>query len=301
MKKCVILLFCILFTLATTLKAQENRVPIIIDTDLGLDDSRALTLFLSTKGVDIKAIITSDGSSSPKAGYENILRILRYLKKPLVPIGMGRTFGAPPWREKCDTLGWAIWPDSIDSHSTIPSSTDIILKILNDTYVPIVYICMGPLTNLAEALRNKNFPKERIEKVLYYGSSPSNSEQSWNTNRDLKAARFVFSSPLPIWVFNPAASQLIPFDSGFYNTIKRINTDAAQLIALTHKDKRVQILFGTKHSMIWDEILALYLNRPSLIMGEFLKNGNPVFRFKNWDKDEAKQLYIEMLGQGLQK
>ena len=299
MKHLTVLIFCIILFFSTILGAQENIVPVIIDTDLGLDDARALSLFLSSNKADIKAIVVSDGASSPNAGYENILRIYQFLRKPIVPVGIGRTYGAPPWRTKCETLGWAIWPDNIDSNSEIPNSTEIIIKTLTDTSVPIVYVCMGPLTNIAEALKNENFPSDRIEKILYYGTSPNDSEPSWNTMRDLEAARFVFSSELPVWVMHPSSDQLIAFDSDFYKKICSINTDTARLVVLTHKDKRVQDLFGTKHSMVWDEILALYIHKPSLIIGDYSGHGNPVFRFKNWDKNQASQLYFNILSQGM--
>lgn len=300
MKRSAVFLFCLISFVSTIVNAkevQEDIIPVIIDTDMGLDDARALSLLFNSNKLEIKGIITSDGASAPQAGYENIIQILEYLKKPVLPIGRGRTYGAPPWREKCNTLGWAIWPGSNNSEPEIPSSSEIILEILNNANSPIVYICIGPLTNLADVLKTDNFPLERIEKVLYFGTSPNSDAQSWNTRRDIDAARLVFSSSLPIWVFHPTPHQLIPFDTELYDSIDKINTNFARLIALTHKDKRVQRLFGTKHSMIWDEIIALYLFHPSLITGEYLATGNPVFRFKDWDKDQARELYLKVLSQ----
>ncbi len=296
MKKITLTLFAFIFS-SMIVMAEESTIPVIIDTDLGMDDARAFSLFLSSNKVSIKAIVTSDGASSPRAGYENILRIYKYLKKPFVPVGVGRTFGAPPWREKCDSLGWAIWPDNMQNNPGVPDSTDVLTKTLNEINSPAIYICMGPLTNIAGALKNENFPKRHIDKILYYGTSPNDPELSWNTRRDLESARFVFSSSLPIWVIHPSPDQLIAFNAEFYNTINSINTDTARLIVLTHKDKRVQRLFGTKHSMVWDEVLALYTYQPSLITLEQLQHDNPVYRFKSWNKDQAKRLYFDILRQ----
>ena len=68
----LILLFCI------KVAAHEVSVPAIVDTDMALDDVRALALILNSPHIQVKAIVTSDGSSSPRAGYVNVCNVLKF-------------------------------------------------------------------------------------------------------------------------------------------------------------------------------------------------------------------------------
>lgn len=293
MKKMI--LFLAFFILYFFGQAKAERTPILVDTDMGLDDVRALALLIGSDLVEVTDLVTSDGSSSPQAGVENVRRILQFLERPTIPIGIGRVLNAPPWREKSDTLGWTQWPQSIRQPAPVPSSKDTILRALTIAPRPLTYVCIGPLTNLAEALLDPNFPLMKVERVLYYGSSLDEQEFSWNTMRDKEAAQRVFSSPLQVWIFNPSVDQLLSFDSALYSEISHLETKPAKLITLVHRDARVQNQFGTRHSMVWDEMLALFLCKPTLVKGEFHKTGNPFFSFKEWNRIDARNLYLEIL------
>jgi hypothetical protein len=52
---------------------------VIIDTDCGFDDMRAICLLLTRPEITVKAILTSDGSLSPKEGLKKFYRYFKNL------------------------------------------------------------------------------------------------------------------------------------------------------------------------------------------------------------------------------
>lgn len=69
---------------------QNQKYDIIIDTDCAVDDLRAITMLCALKEVNIKAIITSDGTLSPEIGARKIKALLQSLGRLNVPVGIGR-------------------------------------------------------------------------------------------------------------------------------------------------------------------------------------------------------------------
>ena len=69
MKKVIILLLASCLT--TIIRAQplpaKLKHTVIIDTDCGIDDMRAISLLLARPEITIQAILTSDGSLTPAA------------------------------------------------------------------------------------------------------------------------------------------------------------------------------------------------------------------------------------------
>jgi inosine-uridine nucleoside N-ribohydrolase len=71
-----------------------DPLPVIVDTDMGLDDVRALALRWRLPGVKLRAIVTSDGSASPQAGLKNLRQVLAFLGAGPIPLGRGATLVA---------------------------------------------------------------------------------------------------------------------------------------------------------------------------------------------------------------
>jgi len=285
-------LFTAIQILCTILQA---RAAVIVDTDMGLDDVRATILLLQMDSIDIKAIITSDGSSSPWAGYWNVQRILKYFQQDSIPVGVGEELYAPLWREKSNTLGWAEFNEYSDICTELKIAHTLLTEIVEKSLTEITYICLGPMTNLSRYFLGGNREKGKIRRILYFGSSPSDSIKSWNTQRDLTSAKHVFSCTVPITFFNSRTLHLLPFDSSLYESICSIESRAAELIEIVHKDNRVQKLFGTGHSMIWDEMISLFLFSPSMFEIKPVQESKHLFEISDWKYSEANKNYLALL------
>jgi pyrimidine-specific ribonucleoside hydrolase len=278
--------------------AHEQRTPIIVDTDMALDDVRAISLLLSSHHVAVNAFVTSDGSSSPEAGCDNLQKVLTFLGKSDIPIGRGRQLNLPPppWRGISEALGWAELP-AVDpgKASSARQAVPLILDVLSKSQDPVSYVCLGPLTNLAEVLREQPSAAKRIASVFYYGLPPTESEPGWNTSRDKAASELVFRSGIPIYAMHLTPEQLLTFDVALYQQIAKLDTKPARLIALLHQHEKTQKLLSANHFIAWDETVALYLDDPALGVFEKMEKTDSVFHLVKWDRAEARADYPAIL------
>jgi pyrimidine-specific ribonucleoside hydrolase len=299
--------------------AHEEQAPVVIDTDMALDDVRAVSLLLSSQHLKVKAIVTSDGASSAAVGCENLRRILLFLGREEIPIGAGRPLDAPPpsWRGISETLGGAelspaaksnnqsIAPDAVqglasstgsDSRkNTCFDSVSVILNALQEADGGVSYLCIGPLTNLADILNRNPAVRDRIKSIFFYGTLPQETDSDWNTSRDLQAAKTVFAAGIPLYVFRLRDEQLLGFDAGLLGDIHNFNSPASRLISLLHREERTQKLLSQGHFKAWDETVALYMDNPRL--GSFTRADGqyPIFRLANWEREAARASYLEIL------
>jgi pyrimidine-specific ribonucleoside hydrolase len=316
-RKAAFSFFLVCFLLLNTgALAHEEQTPVIVDTDMGTDDVRALALMLSSPHLKVKAIVTADGASSPDAGIRNLRCILSFLGQGEIPVAAGATLAAPPppWREISEALGWAKLPDSGDSGcpaaneaASVPQrpaghtqgagsgAAALILKTLTESDQKVSYIAIGPLTNLAEALQMDPSARSRISGIFYYGTPPDEPEPDRNTSRDIRAARAVFASGVPLYAVRLQDERLLTFDSALLEEIRKLDSPASRLISLLYEDERVKKLLLQNHFKAWDETVALYVDDPQLGTFETVGGGSPVFQLSKWEKGAARAEYIEIL------
>lgn len=290
----------LIFIPALFLNGHTYKVPMIVDTDMGLDDLRALVMLLNSDMADIRLIVTSDGSLSPGKGIENLNRLLTHLKQENIPTVMGRKLEkpAPPWRDWTkDVLSFlpAAPPQTGDNENTPASRTSsAILRALKTTDAPCLYLCLGPLTNLADAYRSDPGIKKTVSRVIYYGSPVSVPDPAWNTVRDLDSARKAIDSGMRFVFFNGGDGELLKFDRTFFDSIESLDTPASRLFSSLHRSPAVQKLLNSGHFRIWDEMTVIYLNRPEIF--QFAVKGPDVSILQGFDTPGVYDTYLKLLG-----
>jgi pyrimidine-specific ribonucleoside hydrolase len=256
----------------------HDAIPVIVDTDMALDDARALALLLASPSVRVLAIVTSDGVSSPEAGVTNVSRLLRYLGHAGIPMGTGRTLDAAPspWRINATSANWTELGDPVVPPGGFRDAVGVIRSGLRSAPDRVRYLCLGPLTNLGDALKAEPELARRIEMVMWYGTPPGAPKAGWNADRDLDALRTVAAAGLTIEALQfPAASAPI-FDDDLLGELEKMDAPAAQAIARLHSGERTRQLVRANHLRMWDDFPALRLLQPSL--GETV----PVAGQSNW-------------------
>ncbi|MEW6363464.1 MAG: nucleoside hydrolase [Acidobacteriota bacterium] len=274
--------------------------PVIIDTDMALDDVRAIALLACSKTLEIKAVVTSDGAAGAAAGYENALAVLAILDLDHVPVGMGRPLDAPPppWRGLSDALGWSPMGSAGTPGRSPAETVAVVSSTLDGSAAPVDYICLGPLTNLAQVLREKPALATRIARVLYVGSKRADPTPGWNTLRDTEGADRVLGADLTVYQFDLEEPNVLRFDSGLWQEVGRIDTVPSNLIYDLHRDSRVQALLRERHFCAWDETVALYLHAPTIASTEPLPGRPRGLRIGGVDVDAARNTYLAILRRG---
>jgi len=277
--------------------AHTHRISLLIDTDMALDDIRALVMVLNSEWVDVPLIVCSDGSVSPQTGCRNLRILLEYFEKRDTDIVAGRTLGkpAPPWRSWSENLNWPESSTITIETTKIPSATDTILKTLNRSAEKVIYLCLGPLTNLADAIRWDPTVKEKISRVIFYGTSPGALDPDWNYTRDRESADLVFKSGLNIHSLHIPQEKSLLFDQNLYDRITTMHTRAAHIVTTLHDTPVITKLLEDGHFRVWDETTIIYLNYPSLFELAPEEKSARVMVLEDFRTDLVEQAYLKLL------
>jgi len=278
--------------------AHTYTISVLVDTDMALDDIRAISMLLNSDMVNIPLIVTSDGAVTPEVGCQNLEALLKYFKREDIKVAKGKLLGkpAPPWRSWSEDLKW---PEPRGEPGKILAGREAaaeILKRLEAIDEEIPYVCLGPLTNLAEALKLRpQVVKARISRLIYFGGHPDEPFRGWNTNRDPESARLVFDSGLNIYSISLPEQKLLRFDQELYKQINDIDTAAARLVTNIHQSPTVSSLLSEGHFHVWDEMAVIFLNQPALFKFVPSTSHDHVMRLANFEAQEVHNVYLKLL------
>ena len=156
-----------------------KKKKIIIDCDPGIDDSLALMLALSMEELEVLGITIVAGNAPVDMGYENALKILKFMGRLDIPVLKGAE--KPLIREYVnaldthgpDGLGGSFLPDvpASEYHAQTQSATGFMAGILNSEPDPVSIIALGPMTNLALLASENPSAFERIDTIVSMGGT----------------------------------------------------------------------------------------------------------------------------------
>ena len=237
---------------------------------MALDDMRALIMLLNSHMVDIPLIVVSDGVSSPEKGAANLKTLLSCLDRDHIPVAMGKASHMPPpiFRPLSENIQW---PDNCASSSrsiAAKVAPKAILEVLKAQPGPVGYLCLGPMTNLAEAIRRTPQIKSKISRVIYFGDHPQSASPrlEYGPGQPMPHPRF-FASGVDVYCIHPAERNLHPFDRNLLEKIEIIGSPAAQLVSTLHGGTAVQEAIDQQHLMIWDENTRDLPGKPRAFQG----------------------------------
>jgi len=184
-----------------------KKIPVILDTDIGgdIDDSWALALLLNCPELDTRLVVTAlEGGSDPISRARIVAKQIAKSEKAGIAVGAGKSV-----EETSETMG--NWADDYDiADYPAPFYEDGIGAMIDTIMASdeeITIICIGPLTNIAEALRREPriAEKSRILAVMgsiYNGHSLDAIAKcsDYNVRADIPAARAVFAAPWDITI-----------------------------------------------------------------------------------------------------
>lgn len=182
-------------------------MPIIVDTDPGIDDAAAIAIMVDDPSLDIRLVATVSGNVGIGHTTANALRLLTYLGKR-IPVAKGAA--APLMR--ANRFATEAHGESGMDGFTFPDPNMTLLaqgnavtneyKVLKASDVPVTLVTLGPLTNIAMLLSTFPEVKERIARIIMMGGSTGRGNigiyGEFNVTVDPEAAGIVFRSGLPI-------------------------------------------------------------------------------------------------------
>ncbi len=253
--------------------AIGQRTWVIVDTDAAPDDLRALCLLLAMDEVRVLGITVCDGGCAPDTGLRKVRGLLRALGRAGIPTaaGQARPGEPPPWRSFCESVPWG--DEAGTEGGTGPEAVELMRELLVSSRRPATVLCLGPLTNLAAAVRRHPGLVARIERVLWYNEAvepPSGS----NYDYDAASADLILAAELHLDVIGNPGADAAPFDEELLRRIERLGSPGAQIISAAHNSPAALERVLNGHFRLWDDLVPIYLRFPDLFAMEPLE-GRP--------------------------
>ncbi len=181
---------------------------IIIDTDPGIDDALAILLAIASPEVELEALTVVHGNCSVDQGVVNALGLLELAGAAHIPVARGAERPlVQPLLLAAETHGGAgLGYADLPAPETAPvgqPAAELLIERLMAAPGEITLVAVGPLTNLALALRLEPRLVGAVKEVFIMGGAIRHEGNTtplseFNIYCDPHAAHIVFHSGLPI-------------------------------------------------------------------------------------------------------
>jgi len=263
MKNYLLYLLLILFIYLPTQNyaGEPSKNPVIIDTDCGPDDFRAINYFLSDTETEILAITSEDGILEPEEGYLKIQALLKDFGHEGIPASQGiiSKNKAPAWRNIAKSIQWG---KPLISYSQPTEVKEFLVQTIIQEEHPVDIICMGPLTNIANAIIMEPSIKKEINRIIWFDQCQPDNKWT-NYGMDCLSGDYLLDSQIPVYRIK-AGDEPVDFDKSLLEKIGNINSPYAQKIYQSHSADSLMDKIEKKHLKIWDDLAAMFYFYPEL-------------------------------------
>lgn len=185
--------------------ASQSHLPIVIDTDPGIDDVVALALAARSPELEVLAVTTTYGNATLAATTRNARALLELAGRTDIPLRAGaerplaRELVTAPETHGPTGVGYAPVPEA----PPVVADPTVLLKVLASAHEPVTLVTLGPLTNLAHALQaDAEIVRSRVLRHLgMFGNvherGNANRWADFNAWSDPEATSAVLRSDLP--------------------------------------------------------------------------------------------------------
>jgi purine nucleosidase len=187
-----------------TLLAQSSKI--ILDTDIGddIDDAWALAFVISYKGFTPLGVTITHGNTPGRTPIAS--KLLHIARRDDIPVFVGRKTNDKVFQQ----YTWA--EDFKATRPSKKSAADFIVESVKRYPGEVTLLAVGPLQNLADALRKEPNLGKYVKRVVLmsgcvYGTSysPGKPVREWNVYQSTADAQLVYGAGLPLTI--------VPLDS----------------------------------------------------------------------------------------
>ena len=233
---------------------------IIVDTDMGLDDARAILAMLADSTLNINALVTVEGSASVGKATDNLIGLLEATGAAATEVLLGSSrpeAAPPPWRETANALGGAAFapPRMITPTAAFPDS----LRNIIERRDGIDYLALGPLSNLYVLELQSPGSLFLIGTIWLPARVVGDRITDWNMLYDADASQTVFDSAHEVIIIDVSGCDGV--DVASYLSSLEGNSSSVRWIS-----RLLSNMGGHRgHIMLYDELAAVSFGKRDLL------------------------------------
>ena len=222
---------------------HNNRpVPVVIDTDPGVDDAVAILMLLSDPSFDGLGFTTTAGNVPLARSTRNSLALLEHIGRSDIPVCRG---AARPIRGRYayarqvhSASGLTRRMKEPDIGASNTKAIPFLATTLSAHPGEVTLIALGPLTNLARLWRSNPDALRAAGRIVVMGGAVNargnaSPHAEFNFYSDPTAAKVIFDSGLPLTLIDLAACQRVAISRAQAETVRsgsKMGTLAAELL-----------------------------------------------------------------------
>lgn len=250
--------------------------PTIIDCDPGHDD--AMAILLGARVLDVKGITTVHGNVPLALTTLNARKVVELAGLTEIPIAAGmdrplvrEAVHAPEVHGQTGLDGPTLPEPGV---SIVEEHAVEFINRLAHEHDDLHLVPVGPLTNVAAALRRYPGLGERIAQISLMGGSltfgNSTPAAEFNIWADPDAAHVVFTSGIPIKMVGLNVTRRVSATRERRAQVRRIGNQTADVVAelLDFYSERLQKLFGLEGGSMHDPLAVAALVAPDVLRFE---------------------------------
>jgi uridine nucleosidase len=248
--------------------------PVIIDTDPGIDDAIAIFLALAAPELDIAGLTTVFGNCTVDTATRNALTLLEVAGRAGIPVAKGAAapvatdyLGAIPHIHGEDGLGDGGGLAEPSGRPVDVSAAEFLCRHASGATI----LALGPLTNLALALRLRPDLDTRVREVVVMGGNalvPGNATPTAEANimNDPEAADVVFGARWPVTMVGLDVTEKVVMGGARIDAVTAPDTPPARLLkaAIPLYRRFLERVSGIDGIYLHDPSAAAYLLEPGL-------------------------------------
>jgi inosine-uridine nucleoside N-ribohydrolase len=253
-------LFCLM---AAGCLAQSEKVLLDTDGSYFNDDGAALVMLLnSPQRIDLQAMTVVAGNFWPAEGAPMMAHIMKLMHRD-VPMSIGAQMPLVHNRAMAQMETWieyqgafAIPPKTIAGPT---KAVDAMIDTIEKSPGKVTVLAIGPMTNLALALRLRPYLASKIERLVFMGGAVHSKKAEFNFWFDPEAAKIVLRSSIAKKVmFGLDICDRAPIDEAHARQI----TVKSPIGDLYRDDVRKN---PAANAFAWDTLAAAFLLDPSFV------------------------------------
>lgn len=234
---------------------------VIVDTDGGIDDMKAISMLLASPDVRVLAVIVSPGALSAGNAYIKVRSLLNSYYHEGIPVGINRIceFKSPEYPLPLQIK----WGDERNiSPESAPDFIEVIKDITQAEKNPVSFINLAGMSTAVNALWKIPGLEKHIKDFIW-SADGMEDKAGFNYNIDKKAAAGMLRQEIPVKIVrNCSLTGNDFFDAAMLQSIAEIKTVYAKRISSFFNMTNVKNhRFSFSAS---DEMCAVFLHYPDL-------------------------------------